>query len=328
MSMKSILLGTTIAAAAAMGAQAQILTPQSSYSGEMTVTSDGTAMVMDIFTTPRKQRIEMQTEDGVHVTLIDRDAHTAHVFGKNRKGPMGNRGMKINFAQATSQYMQPPLGQPMPAKIGSGVVAGQVCDLYQFDDTTSCITGDGIMLSAKSADANLEMTKFKRGNQPDRLFVLPSDLQVTDMSALGGMGSIRTAPPSPAQTGVSGGGSSGSTVNDFIANQARRQINSATGLPIGGAILGGNTPAKERQPLTLQSIAEDQAAKQTKKQIKKAAKKQLGSALGGGLLGGVVGGQAGKAAKGVVGGLFGKKKDKKKTDDASQEKKETDGGEE
>ncbi len=284
----SILSKLSLSAAAigllTTAAQAQMPTPSASYSGQMKITStQAQTMYADIYAKPYKQRVEMNTEQGKMVSIVDMSSKNAYSYSPDLNGPMGNMAMKINFEDAMKQYGGHIEPADQPVRIGMSSVAGQACTLYQAEDTTVCVTGDGIMMKATHSDGAMEMTSLNRGYQQDSLFTLPADRQVMDLNNV--MGSIG---------GYSGsGGSYGGYGNT-----------------------GHQTETPSQQSPDLGNIIANEAGNQVKNEVQDQTRKQMGNsiggAVGGNIVGGALGNEVGGAAKDLVGGLFGKKKKKKK----------------
>ncbi len=282
----------------------QIPAPMASYSGDMAIAStDGTMLSSKIYAGPHTRRVEMPTQNGIMVSIVNTQTQEVYSYGKDANGPMGTTAMKLKFDTETMKMAADMSQEPNPVLSGSKAVAGHVCSVYTTSTGSACVTGDGILLEALSNDGgSLTMTSLERGPQASYLFRVPNGYQIHDMSNLAGAlgGSL-------GGSGMGGSGMGGSGMG---------------GSGMGGSGMGGSGMGETGMGGSgngLQSFIENQAEKQTKKQIQKAARKQVGNtvggAIGGGIVGGAVGNEAGKLAKGLVGGLFGKKKKKKKKKD-------------
>ena len=261
-----------------------IAAPAANYSGEMVIlTPQNEAVTAKIFAIPTVQRLELQTEQGVIVSILDREKREAYSYGKDANGPMGIHALKLDFDKAAQSLAANLHQDPSSRLTGTDIVAGQVCNTYIIENSLACVTRDGIMLRATSKDGGkIEMTSFTRASQPPYLFRVPNGYIIGETSAI--MGSI-----SPGDEGRE----TGLNMQSFLENQAhkhtkkqiknmaKKQIGDNIGGAIGGGLVGGtigNEAGKLAKGLVGGLFGKKKKKKQPELELKTSSKpKQDGS---------------------------------------------------
>ena len=215
-----------------------------SYSGDMAVAStNGGLITVKIHAVPHIRRMEMPTENGIMVVIINTQTREVYSYGKDANGPMGIRAMKLKFDAAAMSMAADMSHEASPVLINHEIIAGQSCSNYTTSGGSACVTGDGILLQSLSNDGGgMKMTALERGPQADYLFRVPNGYQINDVS------SLTAAAGGVSDDGVMTGNSG---FQSFIENQAakqtkkqiqkaaRKQLGNTVGGAIGGGIVGG-----------------------------------------------------------------------------------------
>jgi hypothetical protein len=151
----------------------------------------------------KTDRIRIEGASGRGFVILDPGAgvmtmimQEAHVYAERPADP----GMIAMF-QATSASFK---------KTGSDTVAGVACTTYDatFNEHSGqiCLTNDGVMLRARSADADhqreLEAVTVTYAKQPADLFAVPAGFQKLDTSSM--PHGMNMGPPGGGPGGASG----------------------------------------------------------------------------------------------------------------------------
>ena len=268
------LAATAILTTISVPALAQVPSQAASYSGQMEYRGEGRVQVANVYGAPMKSRIDMSVDGTASTFIIDLASNTALTYGGT--GAEGqNFAMKMDMSGVQDRLGPTYDSGKAATRVGSDVVAGERCDLYRQDDTTICMTSDGILLRARNDKGDgMEMRRLQRGPQPAHYFQIPAGYTVMDMSgmagALGGMG-------------LGGHGSA------------------------GGHASADDNGFGEAFGDSLSRRASGEARYQTDRAVRDAAGNSVGGRIGGGAAGDALGEEAGK----LIGGLFGKRKKKK-----------------
>lgn len=139
--------------------------------------------------------VTMRHKDGVLRMELDLDGETGVFLLDTRKGAgtmligEGEDRMAMDVGTAGGPVRLPSTcGAADFRKTGSNRVAGHACDVWSYTDPatkgtdTSCVTGDGILLSTTSGEGGmskpvLEVTSLERKAQDAALFKVPPGVQ-------------------------------------------------------------------------------------------------------------------------------------------------------
>ena len=163
---------------------------QTAYRAEATITNprDGTTMPVVMIRDGRKMRMEMTTEQGPAIMIMDPDS------GENLM--ISNAmGRQVAMRVRTDQ-LENPADEWAEAMSGSTFTgpcagAGQTGSSWartsdEGKPQTVCVTGDGIILQAtEDGHTTWETTSVQRGPQAATLFQAPPGVQVMDLGDLG-----------------------------------------------------------------------------------------------------------------------------------------------